>query len=335
VVARAGAGARPDVTGAGRVVVPDPWSGERLDRALAAHLDLPRSRVAAWIRAGRVSIGGRAVEKPGTTLRTGELLAWDPPPAIDERVEPEPGALTLLHEDADVLAIDKPPGLVVHPGAGRRSGTLVHRLLAAYPELAGVGGAGRPGVVHRLDAGTSGVLLVARTAAAHARLARAFAGRAVDKRYLAIVWGDPKGAAGVIEAPIGRHPRERQRMAVVAAGRPARTGWRRLAGRGPIALVEFTLHTGRTHQIRVHARHFGHPLVGDPVYGEARWRGLPAARARPLAAFGRPALHAWRIGFAHPATGERLEVEAPVPDDLADLWRAVTGEEIVAHLPGK
>ena len=323
------------MTGARPLVVPPEWSGERLDRALAAHLDLPRSRIAAWIRAGRVTIGGVAVEKAGAALRAGELLAWDPPPAVDERVSPEPGELALLHEDADLLAIDKPPGLVVHPGAGRRSGTLVHRLIAAYPELAGVGGPGRPGIVHRLDAGTSGVLLVARNAAAHARLARAFAGREVDKRYLAIVWGQPKAAAGVVEAPIGRHPRERQRMAVVADGRPAKTAWRRLASRGPISLVEFTLHTGRTHQIRVHARHLGHPLVGDPVYGEARWRSLPSARARPLAGFPRPALHAWRIGIAHPTTGERLEIEAAPPADLAELWRTVTGEELAAFLPRK
>jgi 23S rRNA pseudouridine1911/1915/1917 synthase len=315
-------------TGAGRLVVPVEWSGQRVDRALAEFLALPRSRVASWIRAGRVALAGAVVEKAGATLRAGIELAWDPPPAVDERVAPEPGELVVLHADADLLAIDKPPGLVVHPGAGRRTGTLVHRLLAAYPELAGVGGPGRPGIVHRLDAGTSGVMLVARNAAAHARLARAFAGREVDKRYLAIVWGTPKAAAGVVEAPIGRHPRERQRMAVVAGGRPATTGWRRIASRGPVSLIEFVLHTGRTHQIRVHARHLGHPLVGDPVYGEARWRGMPAARARPLAAFARPALHAWRIGLAHPRTGERIELAAPPPADFVDLWRAVTGDEL-------
>jgi len=330
VVPLAGAGAGRGVTdtGTGRLVVPVEWSGARVDRALADYLALPRSRVASWIRAGRVALAGAVVEKAGATLRSGIELTWEPPPAVDERVAPEPGELVVLHADEDLLAIDKPPGLVVHPGAGRRTGTLVHRLLAAYPELAGVGGPGRPGIVHRLDAGTSGVLLVARNAAAHARLARAFAGREVDKRYLAIVWGTPKAAAGIVEAPIGRHPRERQRMAVVAGGRPAKTAWRRIAGRGPVSLVEFVLHTGRTHQIRVHARHAGHPLVGDPVYGEARWRSLPAARARPLAAFPRPALHAWKIALAHPRTGERLEVEAPPPQDLVDLWRAVSCEEL-------
>lgn len=316
------------MTGTGRLLVPAEWSGERVDRALAGHLDLPRSRVASWIRAGRVSLAGVTVEKAGAALRAGAELAWDPPPAVDERVRPEAGDLVLLHEDDDVIAIDKPAGLVVHPGAGRRSGTLVHRLLAAYPELAGVGGPGRPGIVHRLDAGTSGVMLVARNAAAHTRLARAFAGREVDKLYLAIVWGIPKADAGVVEAPVGRHPRERQRMAVVPGGRPAKTGWRRIASRGPVSLVEFRLHTGRTHQIRVHARHLGHPLVGDPVYGEARWRALPAARARPLVKFERPALHAWRIAFTHPGTGRRLEIEAPPPADFVELWRAVTGEEL-------
>lgn len=311
---------------AGSLRVPAAWQGERLDRALAAHLELPRSRVARWIRSGRVRLDGVSAEKAGDLLRTGQELAWEPPPPVDDRVVPEPGELVLLHEDADLLAFDKPPDLVVHPGAGRPTGTLVHRLLDRYPEVAGVGGAGRPGIVHRLDRGTSGVLLVARTPGAHERLARAFAGREIDKRYLGITWGAPRTDAGVIDAAIGRDPRDRKRMAVIPRGRPARTDYRVLARAAPLALVEFRLHTGRTHQIRVHARHLGHPLVGDPVYGEARWRGLPGARARPLAAFPRPALHAWRLALTHPISAAPLALEAPVPDDLRTLWTEATGK---------
>jgi len=231
----------------------------------------------------------------------------------------------VLYEDAALVAVDKPPGLVVHPGAGRSTGTLVHRLHAHYPELAGVGGPGRPGIVHRLDKDTSGLLLVARTAESYRALVRLFAGRGIDKRYLAIVYGAPKAAAGLVDAPIGRHPTERQRMAVRSAGRPARTGWRRIAAAGPVALLELELHTGRTHQIRVHLRHLGHPLVGDPVYGEARWRGVAGAARGALAGFGRPALHAWRLRLPHPQLDTPLALEAPVPEDLKKLWEGASG----------
>ena len=311
----------------GRVAVPADWQDERLDRALAAHLDLPRSRVQAWIHAGRVRLGDRTATKPGEKLRAGVELAWEPPAAVDERIVPEAGDLALLYEDPYLLALDKPAGLVVHPGAGRRTGTLAHRLLARYPELAGVGGPGRPGIVHRLDRGTSGAMLVARDAATHLHLTRLFAARQVDKRYLAIVWGTPRGPRGEIDAPIGRHPRDRKRMAAVRSGREARTGWSRRASAGPVSLLEFRLFTGRTHQIRVHARAAGHPLVGDETYGEPRWRHLKGPAAAALEAFPRPALHAWRLALEHPVTGEPLEIEAPVPEDLRELWRAVGGDD--------
>jgi len=311
--------------GGGRQRVPAAWAGERLDRSLAAHLGLPRNRVQAWVRAGRVLLDGLPAGKSGQLLRAGQELAWEAPAPVEDRLVAEPGELVLLYEDRDLLALDKPAGLVVHPGAGRRTGTLVHRLLARFPELAGVGGPGRPGIVHRLDQGTSGVLVVARNAGTYHRLVRLFAQRRIDKRYLAIVWGAPARARGEIEAPVGRHPRERKRMAVVASGRPARTGWRVLAAAGPVALVELRLWTGRTHQIRVHLRHLGHPLVGDPVYGEARWRNLRGPAAAALASFPRPALHAWRLAFEHPADERPLRLEAAVPADLVDLWRAATG----------
>ena len=305
--------------------VPDEAAGERLDRHLAAHLDLSRSRAQRWIDEGRVRVDGRAA-KASHPLAAGDTVEADiPPPRPDDRVEPEAGDLAVLHADDHLLVLDKPAGLTVHPGAGRATGTLVHRLLHAYPELAGIGGPGRPGIVHRLDKDTSGVMVVARTEPAHRALVRAFAARRVEKRYLAIVHGHPD-AEGSVDAPIGRHPHERKRMTVRPDGRPARTAWRRLATAPGAALLELTIETGRTHQIRVHLKHARHPLVGDPVYGEARWRSLPGSRAQAaLRDFPRPALHAWRLAFPHPATGEAVAFEAPVPGDLRGLWEAVGG----------
>lgn len=242
-------------------------------------------------------------------------------------MQPEPGELTILHEDKWLLALDKPAGLAVHPGAGRSSGTLVHRLLARYPELAGVGGPGRPGIVHRLDLGTTGLLLVARTATAYAALSRAFAERQVAKEYLAVVLGSPKVQRGTIEAPIGRHPTRRKEMAVVPRGRPARTDFRVLAAGAGVALLAVTIASGRTHQIRVHLRHRGHPIAGDSTYGGGAARQQPAALAAAIRALARPALHAWRLRFTHPGSRIELALEAPVPNDLACFWENVTGAE--------
>ncbi|MCM2270329.1 MAG: RluA family pseudouridine synthase [Thermoanaerobaculia bacterium] len=308
--------------------VGDDEAGGRLDRALASRLAVPRNQVQAWIAAGRVTVGGKPAGRPGVALRAGDLVAWSAPPAADDRIEPEAGPLAVTWSDDDLLVLDKPADLVVHPGAGRRSGTLVHRLLAAYPELAGVGGPGRPGIVHRLDRGTTGCLVVARTRFAYEALTRSFAERDVDKRYLAIVWGRPRAAAGTISAPIGRHPHDRQRMAVRERGRPAETRWRTRAAAGPVALLELELITGRTHQIRVHAKHFGHPLVGDAVYGEERHHGVRGPTRRVLAEFPRPALHAWKLSFPHPRDGRRVSCVAPLPADLAALWSAATGADV-------
>jgi len=246
-------------------------------------------------------------------------------------VQAEAGDLAVLYEDADLAVLDKPAGLAVHPGAGRATGTLAHHLLARYPEMAGVGGPGRPGIVHRLDQGTSGVLVVARTPAAYARLARAFADRRVAKTYLAIVYGAPQPPAGLIDAPVGRHAQRRKEMAVRTGGRPARTAYRTLASFGEaagVALLELDLLTGRTHQIRVHLKHRGHPLVGDPVYGEARWKALPRPLQAPLRDFPRPALHAWRLTFRHPVDDRALTFAAPVPADLQELWERVAGSPL-------
>jgi 23S rRNA pseudouridine1911/1915/1917 synthase len=319
-------------------------AGERLDRHVAATCQLPRNQVQQWIRAGHVRLNGRPA-KPAEVVAPGDLVECEPPAPAPETLVPEPGDLSVLYDDADMVVIDKPAGLTVHPGAGRATGTLVHLLLARYPEIAGVGGPGRPGIVHRLDKGTSGVMAVARNAATYQRLSRAFASRAVMKRYLAIVYGKP-AAAGVVDAPIGRHRERRQEMTVRPDGRPARTGYRVLAARSGIALLELDLATGRTHQIRVHLKSIGNPLVGDPVYGEARWHGLPRPTQVPLRDFPRPALHAWRLalpvpphgepdaGGASPGmTGSWYRFEAPVPEDLRQLWLQVAGEPFPA-LPG-
>ena len=298
-------------------------SGARLDRALSERLGLPRNQIERWIDAGRVRVNGRAVAKRGAKLAAGAEVSWEPPPPAEEILVPEAGELRLLHEDESLLVVDKPAGLVVHPGAGRSGGTLVHRLLDRFPELGGVGGPGRPGIVHRLDRGTSGLLLVARTRAAYAALTRAFAAREVDKRYLAIVHGAPRGATGTFEQPIGRHPTERKRMAVVARGRPARTGWRLLASARSMSLLELQLFTGRTHQIRVHLKHANLPLAGDPVYGP---------KSKTPSALARPALHAWKLGLRHPTNGAPLRFESPFPDDLRTAWRELTGAQLPADI---
>jgi 23S rRNA pseudouridine1911/1915/1917 synthase len=320
-------------------------AGDRLDRHVAAALKLPRNQVQQWIRGGRVRLNGRPA-KAAEVVTAGDLVECEPPPPTPETLVPEPGDLAVLHEDAGMVILDKPAGLTVHPGAGRATGTLAHLLLARYPEMAGVGGPGRPGIVHRLDKGTSGVMVVARTAASYQRLSRAFAGRAVVKRYLAVVYGRPDANAGVVDAPIGRHRERRKEMTVRPDGRPARTGYRLLAARSGIALLELDLATGRTHQIRVHLKSIGHPLIGDPVYGEARWRSLPRSAQAPLRDFPRPALHAWRLALPggsagrgdhgdagdhadhgdHGGAGAWQRFEAPVPQDLRRLWQEAAGE---------
>lgn len=321
----------PDAGSRASWTVTEDEAGERLDRHVARRTGEPRNQVQAWIEAGRVRVGGEP-RRPAHALRPGERIECEPPPpAVEERVRPEPGELSVLHEDPWLVVLDKPAGLVVHPGAGVAEGTLAHRLLHRYPEMAGVGGPGRPGIVHRLDRDTTGVMVAARTAEAQRALARAFATRRVDKRYLALVWGEPP-AEGVVDRPIGRHPERRREMAVRRGGRPAETRYRTLAAAGPVALLEVDLRTGRTHQIRVHLKSLGHPLVGDPVYGEKRFKAVTGAARRPLETFPRPALHSWRLAFPHPADGARSAHEAPVPEDLAELWRKVAGR-VLPPLP--
>lgn len=314
-------------------------AGDRLDRFIAAHLDVSRNQAQGWIGEDRVRVlmDGRDLHvKSSRSLNEGDVVRVDVPEVTsDPRVQPEEGPLTLVHVDDHLLVVDKPPGLAVHPGAGRPTGTLAHRLLHHHPELAGVGGEGRPGIVHRLDLDTSGVMVVARTQAAFRHLAEAFSERRVDKRYLAVVYGDPE-ERGEIDAPIGRHPHNRQQMTVRDRGREAQTRWRRLAGIGGAALLEVEILTGRTHQIRVHLKHANHPLVGDPMYGENRWKGLHGAQQAPLRDFPRPALHAWRLTLPHPAGGQEGKLaryEAAPPDDLAELWEKLSGRPLAEFLP--
>jgi len=306
--------------------VAEEGDAERLDRYLARLLDEPRNRVQRWIGDGHVAVNGRPA-KASLLLRSGdEVELAVPERPADARLTAEDGDLDILYEDEDLVVLKKPVGLAVHPGAGRTSGTLAHRLLGRYPETAAVGGPGRPGIVHRLDRDTTGVLVVARTDRAYRHLAAAFAERRVEKAYVAITYAAPRPDEGSIELPIGRHPQDRKKMAVTKTGRPAVTRYRTRLEAGGLAWLEINLLTGRTHQIRVHLKAVGHPLVGDPVYGEARWRSFPGSVRRHLRLFPRPALHARRLAFVHPRTGEPVAFEAEVPEDMSQLWRRVTGE---------
>lgn len=299
-------------------------SGQRLDRLLSDRLQTPRNQIQQWIRAGRVSTAGRSA-KSSHLVVGGESFQIDPPTRdLAQGIEPETGDLDILFEDSDLILLDKPADLVVHPGAGRDRGTLVHRLLSRFPEIDQVGGPGRPGIVHRLDKDTSGLMVIARSPRAYEELTRAFAERRVDKRYLALVYGETKEPSGRIDAPIGRHPTRRKEMAVRPNGRPALTLFRCLGSSSGISVLELDLATGRTHQIRVHLKSIGHPLVGDPLYGEARWKGLAKSIQGPLRDFPRPALHSWRLAFEHPVHHSPVEVETPLPEDIRLLWEEVT-----------
>jgi 23S rRNA pseudouridine1911/1915/1917 synthase len=312
-------------------VVASEHEGRRLDSLVAELVaDLSRSQAARLIEEGHVHVN----ESPAPAsrrLRSGDeiLVTLPPPRAVD--VLPENISLSVLHEDHDLLVIDKPPGLIVHPGAGVPNGTLVNALLHhCGASLRGVGGELRPGIVHRLDKGTSGVMVVAKSHEAHQRLSGQFARREITKSYLAVVRGVP-AAEGRVEAPIGRSSVRRTHMSVGASrGRQATTEWTRRESFGrSAALLEVRMLTGRTHQVRVHLAHARHPLIGDQTYGPGGERA-PDPRARPVVvAFGRPALHAWRLGFVHPATGESLLFEAPVAADLVQLMddlRAATDQ---------
>jgi len=280
----------------------------RIDQVLARLLpEHSRNRLQGWLKDGAVLLDG-AVVPPKHKVWGGERLNLTPPPMPDGVHRAQDIPLRIVFEDEALLVVDKPAGLVVHPGNGNPDGTLLNALLHHAPELAGVP---RAGIVHRLDKDTSGLLVVARTLASQTELVRQLQGRSVSRHYLALAIGSLPAAAGTIDAPIGRHPVSRTRMAVVPGGKPAVTHYRVLQRFDGCCLVECRLETGRTHQIRVHLAHLGHPLVGDEVYrGRGRQRGPE---------FGRQALHAFRLGLAHPATGRPCQWEVPLAQDFAQL----------------
>jgi 23S rRNA pseudouridine1911/1915/1917 synthase len=283
-------------------------AGKRLDLYLREQLpERSRSRLKEWIQAGRVLLDG-AASKPSHPLRGGERIEVEPAAPTPLRAVAEDLPIEILYQDADVIAVNKPAGMSVHPGAGRSSGTLVNALLHHFSALSAVSGEERPGIVHRLDKDTSGVLLVARHDMAHRKLAAQFAGRRIEKVYLALVEGRVKSDTGRIEKPIARDPVRRVRMtARLSAGRAATTEFRVLHRYDGFTLLEVRIGTGRTHQIRVHLASIGHPVAGDRLYGAS------------VAPYGRFFLHARRIGFDHPATGERVGVEAPLAAEL-ERW---------------
>jgi 23S rRNA pseudouridine1911/1915/1917 synthase len=302
-----------------------------VDRFLArVQADLSRSRIQTLIQDGHVRVNG-VVVRPSHRVRAGDRVEVEPPaPPASVGLEPEDRPLAVVYEDEHVVVIDKPAGLVVHPGAGVRTGTLAHALLHHAPGVRDVGGEGRPGLVHRLDKDTSGLLVVAKTQRAHRVLVEAMKHREVRRTYLALVWGDPRQDSGAIEGAVGRDPRDRRRMAVVArGGRPARTRWEVVERFGPAALLRVHLDTGRTHQIRVHLRHARLPVVGDPVYGGrgknllSQGEGERSLARALLACLGRQALHACELGFRHPVTGEERSFASAPPEDFARALEAL------------
>ncbi len=321
-----GEAARPKMVEPGsQYIVSEEDAGERLDALLALLADVSRSQVRRWIDEGRVRVGD-APARASLRVRAGDRIDAHPPAPLPSPLEPEAIPLSILHEDVDLVVLDKPAGLVVHPAPGHPGGTLVNALLHHCGDLAGVGGVTRPGIVHRLDQGTSGVMVAAKNDAAHRALAEQFQDHSIEREYRALVRGVPGPDEGRIERAIGRHRRDRKRMSVhVDAGRDASTVWRVLARfpRSERSWLSVHPETGRTHQIRVHLASVGLPLAGDPVYGRARRRGGRS----PDAGLERPALHAAVLGFRHPRSGERLRFEAPLPPDLAALLAALEDRE--------
>ena len=292
----------------------------RLDAYLAAaHPAVSRSRWKQLIEDGQIALNGEPVRKPNTALAAGDELRCTLPDPAPAGLVAADIPLAILYEDADLIVLDKPAGLVVHPAPGHAADTLVNALLHHGSDLQGIGGELRPGIVHRLDKDTSGVLVVAKNEQAVANLVAQFSSHTVEKEYLALVWGAPKKTSGTIELPIGRHPVHRKKMAIVSKGRPAVTRYETVAAMPLASLLRVRIETGRTHQIRVHLAHLGHPVVGDAVYGRAR-HGLPADLAIP-----RQMLHARRLKLAHPRDGRPMEFIAPPPADFLAAQTILVG----------
>jgi 23S rRNA pseudouridine1911/1915/1917 synthase len=317
----------PAAAGRHEVRVEAAEGGTRVDRLLAARLaGLSRSRIKALIEAGALSADGATINEPSLRVKPGQTFAIVIPETRDAEPEAQAIALDILYEDSDIVVVNKPAGLVVHPAPGNPDRTLVNALIAhCGASLQGIGGVRRPGIVHRLDKDTSGVMVVAKTEVAHHGLTEQFARRDIARRYLALVWGRPAPPQGEITGNIGRSPRNRKKMAVVQrGGKTALTRYRLRAsyGDGSVSLLECRLQTGRTHQIRVHLAHKGHPLIGDPLYGRSRaslLNRLPAPQRERVRGLTRQALHAQSLGFHHPRSAEWLEFTTELPPDLNGL----------------
>jgi 23S rRNA pseudouridine1911/1915/1917 synthase len=319
------------------IVVAESEAGTRLDRVLAAGTDLSRTRLKALILGGEAAVGRRTIRDPSHRVNAGDIITVTVPPPEPASPEGESIPLNVVYEDDDIVVIDKPAGLVVHPAAGHATGTLVNALIAHCGDsLSGIGGVRRPGIVHRLDKDTSGLMVVAKNDHAHQALAAQFAdhGRTgpLARGYLALVWGVPSRPKGTIDAPVGRHPHSRDRMAVRPDGRPAITHWQVLEtypgadGKPVASLIACRLETGRTHQIRVHLAHIGHPLLGDSVYGagfKTKAAQLPPPARKALSDLARQALHAYLLAVQHPKTGRKLEFRSEFPPDLDRLRRSL------------
>jgi 23S rRNA pseudouridine1911/1915/1917 synthase len=299
-------------------MVTETQDGLRLDRALGELFSsYSRNFLANLVTGGHVRVDGNPAKKASQRVETGQRVTIDVPEAAPSGIASQDLPLTVLHEDADVVVIDKPAGLVVHPSAGHADQTLVNALLFHVKDLSGVGGEIRPGIVHRLDKDTSGVMIVAKHDEAHRKLTANWNSDRVRKEYVALVYGTPASERGTVDAPIGRDPRDRKKMAVVADGRHAVTDYELAERLRYASLLRCRLRTGRTHQIRVHMKQLGHPIVGDPLYSGPQWRGIPDKRVQKvLSSLGRQMLHAARITFDHPATGVVVTVEAPLPGDF-------------------
>jgi 23S rRNA pseudouridine1911/1915/1917 synthase len=305
------------------LTIDESQAGQRLDRVLAAAWsDLSRSRLQQLIAAGAVTGASRAFDDASQKVKAGEALTLVIPPAVAAEPEGQDIALNIVFEDPHLIVVDKPAGLVVHPAAGNRDGTLVNALIAHCGEsLRGIGGELRPGIVHRIDKDTTGLMVAAKSEKAHTSLGKQFAAHAIERVYRALVWGVPRERAGTIDGALGRSPLNRQKMAVLrVGGKEARTHYKVIEAFGTTAaLIECRLETGRTHQIRVHMAHIGHPLIGDPVYG--RPRTIPGLDLR----ISRQALHAAVLGFQHPVTHKAMRFESVLPEDFTDTYLALKG----------
>ena len=323
--------------GAFSILADESDQGRRLDAVVAARLsDCSRSLVADLITRGKILVSGRP-KKPGYRVKTGDEIRGQIPVPEQVETEPQPIPLSILYQDSDILVLNKQPGLVVHPAPGHSSGTLVNALLYHCPDLGGIGGEIRPGIVHRLDKDTSGTMVVAKNACALEDLAKQFKNRTIQKKYLALVYGEPHENEGKIKLPIGRHPIHRQRMSTTSGkARDAETFWQVRERFHGITLLELTLKTGRTHQIRVHCAAIDHPVVGDPVYRprkllinlSKRLSDLSPSTIRLLKAIPRQMLHARRLGFTHPRSGEDMAFESPIPRDMEELMEALRSGKI-------